>query len=153
MGMQTEPFHHRHPVRVRFHHVDRMNVVHNLQYFYFFEEARVEYIRVLGLPVDEGTFVTHDRFFVVRNVCEYFAPAFFDEQLSVLTRIMQVRNSSIVFEHLAIKADGTPAARAEHVLVHVDQETGRSARVPDRLRDLIRAAEGADVEFIDDNRG
>jgi acyl-CoA thioester hydrolase len=149
MDITPDRFRHRHAQRVRFHHVDRMNVVHNLAYFYFFEEARVEYIRALGLPVDERTFVTHDRFFIVRNACDYFAPAVFDEELTVLTRIMQVRNSSIAFEHLAMKADGTPAARAEHVFVHVDDATDRPARVPDRLRDLIRAFEGDNVEFVE----
>jgi acyl-CoA thioester hydrolase len=149
MNLSPDHFRHRYPLRVRFHHCDRMNVVHNLSYFYFFEEARVEYIRELGLPVDEGTFVTHDKFFIVRNVCDYHAPAFFDEQLTLLTRIRQVRNSSIAFEHLAMKADGTAAARAEHVFVHVDQESNRPARVPDRLRDLILAFEGGNVEFVE----
>ena len=63
--MSDDHFRHRHSIRVRFHHVDRMNVVHNLAYFYFFEEARVEYIRAIGIPVDERTFIEHDRFFIV----------------------------------------------------------------------------------------
>ena len=150
MTHTVEQFRHRYPLRVRFHHCDRMNVVHNLSYFYFFEEARVEYIRELGLPVDEGTFVTHDKFFIVRNVCDYYAPALFDEQLTILTRIRQVRNSSIAFEHVAIKADGTPAARAEHVFVHVDQASNRPARVPDQLRDLILTYEGSNVAFVEE---
>lgn len=127
-----------------------MNIVHNLSYFYFFEEARVEYIRELGLPVDAGTFVTHDRFYIVRNACDYFAPAVFDEKLTVLTRIMAVRSSSIAFEHVALKEDGTPAARAEHVFVHVDADSDRPARVPDALRERIRTYEGGNVAFLEE---
>lgn len=149
MSMSLEQFRHRHPIRVRFHHVDRMNVVHNLAYFYFFEEARVEYIRALGIPVDERTFVTHDTFFIVRNTCDYFAPAVFDEELGIATRIVQVGNSSIAFEHLALKADGTVAARAEHVFVHVDTGSGKPSRVPDRIREMIRAFEGETVRFVE----
>lgn len=150
MPINTELFRHVYPIRVRFHHVDRMNIVHNLSYFYFFEEARVEYIRALGLPVDADTFVTHDRFFIVRNACDYFAPAVFDEQLTILTRIAAVRTSSIAFEHVAMKEDGTPAARAEHVFVHVDAATDRPARVPDPLREMIRTFEGGHVIFQED---
>ncbi|MBE0645212.1 MAG: acyl-CoA thioesterase [Bacteroidetes bacterium] len=149
MNISADQFRHRFPLRVRFHHVDRMNVVHNLQYFYFFEEARIEYIRELGLPMDEQTFLSHDRFFIVRNVCDYFSPAMFDEQLTVLTRIMQVRNTSIMFEHVAVKADGTPAARAEHVFVHVDIEKNLPSRVPEHLRERIRIFEGENVDFIE----
>lgn len=149
MEYHPEKFRHKYPVRIRFHHVDRMNVVHNLWYFYFFEEARVEFLRALGMTVDEGTFVAHDRFFIVRNACDYFAPVFFDDEIQVLTRIVFVRNSSIGFEHAAVKADSTLAALAEHVFVHVDLESNRPTRVPDRVRDLIRKYEGENVEIVE----
>ncbi|MCB2204218.1 acyl-CoA thioesterase [bacterium] len=140
-------FRHSMTKRVLSYHVDRQNVVHNIWYFYYFEEARVEYIRALGLPMDEGTFVTHNKFFVVRNSCDYYAPALFDEQVQLLTRITTVGNSSIGFEHLAVKADGTPVARGEHVFVHVDENTNTPTRVPESLRELIRAFEGDNVVF------
>jgi acyl-CoA thioester hydrolase len=149
MDIRPDLFRHRHLIRVRFHHVDRMHVVHSLRYFFFFEEARLEYIRGLGIPVDQGIFVTHDRFFIVRNSCEYFAPAYFDEELTIMTRIASVRSSSIVFEHLAVKADGTLVTRAEHVFVHVDLETDRPSRVPEGMRDMILAYEGENVEFVE----
>jgi len=143
----AENFRHRYPMRVRSFHVDRQNVVHNLQYLFFFEEARVEYIREVGLPMDEGTFLTHDKFFVVRNSCEYAAPAFFDEELSILTRISFVGESSIGFEHLAVKLDGTVCARGSHVFVHVDAALNTPSRVPDTLRGLILHYEGDAVEW------
>ncbi|MCZ7555595.1 MAG: acyl-CoA thioesterase [Bacteroidia bacterium] len=136
-------FRHIWPLRVRSYHVDRQNVVHNLQYLYFFEEARVEYIRAVGLPMDEGTFLTHDKFFVVKNCCEYAAPAYFDEMLEILTRISFIGESSIGFEHIARKTDGTLCARGEHVFVHVDTESNTPSRVPEALRSLIAAYEGA----------
>ncbi len=149
MEFNPEKYRHRHPCRVRFHHVDRLNVVHSLRYFYFFEEARFEYIRTMGFPVDDGIFVTHDKFFIVRNTCDYYAPAVFDEQLTILTRIAYVKKSSICFEHVALKENGTPAARAEHVFVHVDINTDLPARVPEHLRASIRSFEGENVEFIE----
>ena len=151
MQVPVQLFKHHFPQRVLSYQVDRQNVVHNLWYFYYFEEARVEYVRELGLTMDSETFVTHDKFFVARNSCDYFAPAFFDEVLQVLTRISYVRNSSIGFEHWALRADGTPVARAEHVLVHVDADSDTPSRVPDTLRDLIRSYEGEDVQFLTGN--
>jgi acyl-CoA thioester hydrolase len=140
-----QQFRHQHSIRVRSFHVDRQNVVHNLQYLFFFEEARVEYIRSIGIAVDEGTFLTHDKFFVVSNTCEYAAPAYFDEKLDILTRISYIGDSSIGFEHLAVKSDGTLCARGSHVFVHVDSETNAPTRVPERIRALVQAYEGEQV--------
>jgi acyl-CoA thioester hydrolase len=142
-------FKHRYPFRVRTFHVDRQNVVHNVWYLYFFEEARVEYVREVGLLIDEQTFITHDKFFVVKNSCEYFAPVFYDEELTLMTRTMYVKKSSIGFEHLAVRRDGSIAARAEHVLVSVDENTNLPRRVPDDLRKLIVKYEGGNVAFVE----
>lgn len=141
-------FRHRHPQRVRSFDADRQNVMHNLRYFYSFEEARVEYVRAIGMRVDAGTFITRDRFYVARNTCDYAAPAFFDDAFDVLTRIVRVGESSITFAHAAVRlADGALLCSGEHVLVHVDAATDRPAGVPDALRSLIRAYEGANVDM------
>ncbi len=147
MSEAHKAFRHCFPIRVRSFHVDRQNVVHNLQYLFFFEEARVEYVREVGLVVDEGVFLTHDKFFIVKTTCEYAEPAFFDEQLDVYSRISSVGDTSIVFEHLAVKKNGRICARGSHVFVHVDVGTDTPSRVPDTLRDLIRAYEGEGVLF------
>jgi acyl-CoA thioester hydrolase len=149
MEQDLSKFSHRHPVRVRFHHVDKQSVVHSLNYFYFFEEARMEYIRELGIKIDDQTFISHDKFFVVKNTCEYLAPAFFDEELRILTRISYVRNSSIGFEHIAVKpGNNSVVAKGEHVLVSVNEVTNLPQRVTDELRELIRSYEKDTVLFL-----
>ena len=143
--MQTDfsAFRHRYPVRVRSYQVDRLNAVHNLWYFYYFEEARVEFVREIGMPIGEETFVTKDRFYVAHNSCDYLAPALFDEELEILTRISRVGNSSVTFEQYALRsADGVPVARAAHVLVHVSTEDDRPMPLPDGIRSLLAAHEG-----------
>ncbi len=141
-----QQFRHCHPIRVRTYQVDRQNVVHNIWYFYYFEEARVEFIRTLGLAVDADTFVGHTRFYVAHNACDYLSPALFDRELDILTRISRVGTSSITFEHLAVERDtGRALARGSHVLVHVSTETDRPERIPEAMRELIRAHEGGEV--------
>ena len=149
MDFNRSAFKHVFPTRVRSFQVDRQNVVHNLWYFYYFEEARVEYIRDVGLVMDRDTFVTHDKFFVVKNTCEYIAPAFFDEEVDILTRIEYVRSSSIGFEHAAVrKTDGVLLAFGTHILVSVDEHEDVPIRVTEDLREKIRSWEGKNVRFI-----
>jgi acyl-CoA thioester hydrolase len=148
--MQTDLslFAHSYPYRVKTFQVDRQNVVHNIWYFFMLEEARVEFIRTVGMRIDADAFVSHSKYFVVRNTCDYYAPAFFDQDLDIRSRIATVGNSSITFEHVIMnRSTGQLTATATHVLVHVDVDTNRPARVPDDMRALIRAHEGDRVRF------
>ena len=142
-------FKHRYPCRARTFHVDRQNVVHSVWYFFLVEEARVEYIRDVGMVIDEQTFISHDKFFIVKNSCEYFASVLYDEEITILSRISYVKKSSLCFEHLVLKHDGSIAARSEHVFVSVDEETNLPRRVPDDLRELIARYEGENVAYVE----
>jgi acyl-CoA thioester hydrolase len=148
MPAELALYRHAYPFRVRSFHVDRQNVVHNIWYFFFLEEARVEFIREVGLVMDADTFVSHSRFYVVRNTCDYVAPAVFDDELTIHSRIARVGSSSVGFEHVIVNAaTGALVASATHVLVHVDVDSNRPTRIPDELRDKIRAYEGDGVQF------
>ena len=140
MNPELGQFPHAYPFRVRSFHVDRQNVVHNIWYFFFLEEARVEFMRAIGFPMDADTFVTHSRFYVVRNTCDYKAAAFFDDELVIHSRVASIGDSSVTFEHAIVKAGGgVLVVTATHVLVHVDIATDRPARIPDGLRQLVEA--------------
>jgi acyl-CoA thioester hydrolase len=144
-------FRHVYPCRARSFQVDRQNVVHNIWYFFMLEEARVEYMRMLGVAIDDRTFVSHSRFYVVRNTCDYFAPAFFDEELLIHTRISQVGNSAVHFEHAIMNAsNGALCAKATQVLVYIDIPTNRPDRLPDAFRQKIAALEGPNVVWKND---
>lgn len=150
MPADLAKFRHAYPFRVRSFHVDRQNVVHNIWYFFFLEEARVEFIRAIGMPMDAETFVGHSRFYVVRNTCDYYAPAFFDDELVIHSRVEYVRNSSVGFEHAIVNAkSGALVATATHVLVHVDVASNRPDRIPDALREKVRAHEGDNAHFLE----
>jgi len=148
MPSDLSKFRHAHATRVRSFHVDFQNIVHNVWYFFIFEEARVEFIRELGLAMNPEKFVTDPLFYIVRNSCDYFAPALFDDPLRVHTRVEFVRNSSAGFEQVMMnERSGELVACASQVIVHVDKATGRPGRIPDDVREKIRAHEGDGVLF------
>jgi acyl-CoA thioester hydrolase len=144
MNSDISAFRHSHDIRVRSYHVDRHNVVHQNWYFYFFEEARVEYLRVAGLEIGQGTFVKGDRYYVAHNSCDYLAPALFDDELRILTRISRAGSTSLTFEHLAVRpSDSVQIARGGHVLVHVNEEGGRPSPLPASIVELVRSMENS----------
>jgi acyl-CoA thioester hydrolase len=88
----------RWPVRIYYEDTDGGGVVYHANYLKFFERARTEWLRSLGYAQTELR--TRDGvLFVVRTVqIKYAAPARFDEQLEVVTKIAELGRSRIVFD-------------------------------------------------------
>ena len=71
---------------VKYYETDQMGVVHHSNYIRWFEEARVEFMREIGLPYkhmeEEGVQVP-----VVSVACKYRSPAHFDDWIVVETTV------------------------------------------------------------------
>ncbi len=71
-------------IRVRYNETDRMGVVHHSKYFNYFEVARIEYLRNLG--INYAKLETEGIYLAVREVhCKYKSPAHFDDILIIET--------------------------------------------------------------------
>jgi acyl-CoA thioester hydrolase len=135
--------------RVKFHEVDSFGIVHNLQYFYWMEWARIEYLRkVLGRedeklsPFDFPVISAHAEI-------DYFNTASFDDIYEVLTRISFIKNSSFRFENLIRLENGLLLVKASIVLVNVNIKTRQPEKISDSIRELVKNYEGEDVLFLD----
>jgi acyl-CoA thioester hydrolase len=99
------------PVRVYYEDTDSGGVVYYANYLKFFERARTEWLRSLGIEQDV---LLHEqqRAFIVRSVAlRYRAPARFNDLLEVHSQIAQQRRASVVFEQQIINpAQGQGAA-------------------------------------------
>lgn len=71
-----------HKIRVEYHHTDQMGVVHHSNYVKFFEAARTEWLRAIGL-----TYAEMERRGVMMPIVEvnvkYKHPALYDELITV----------------------------------------------------------------------
>ena len=117
--------------RVGFSDTDAQSVVYYGRYNPFFDLARTEYLRSLGLLHRDigGEFVMR------ANDVEYFAPARFDDELEIHIRVSRIGRTSTTFEFAAFKVpDGTLLATAHQTLVFIDRETRRPKPVPDEFR-------------------
>jgi acyl-CoA thioester hydrolase len=131
--------------RVGFSDTDAQGIVYYGRYLPYFDHARVEYTRHLGLlDHDLG-----DCEFVMR-ACEvlYEAPAGFDDLLEVFVRTKRVGRSSVTSEYCAVRVeDGLVMCTAEQTLVLVDLAERRPLPVPDGYRGVLAEFEGADLEL------
>ena len=126
--------------RVGFSDTDAQGVVYYGRYMPFFDLARVEYTRHLGLAIH----ALGEQQFVMRAVTvEYHAPARFDDLLEVFVRTKSIGQTSLTTAYAAHRMeDDVLMCAAEQTLVLVDVAERRSILIPETLRAPIREFEG-----------
>jgi acyl-CoA thioester hydrolase len=129
------PYRFSHRARVGFDETDAQGIVYYGRYMPYFDRARVEYLRHLGVLVREPA----DPEFVMRaQHVEYLAPARFDDELDVFVRVRRIGTSSIVWEFEAHDVStGERLVAANQTLVSVDLAERRPVPVEWRVRDAV----------------
>jgi acyl-CoA thioester hydrolase len=130
-------FKHKTTHRVQFSEVDSVGATHNVSYLYWIEQAKIEYFRDSGLPINPRTFLREFPLMVVRTEIDYFAPSYFDDEISLLSRIPKIGTTSLSFEHLLIRDNTTICASSKGVMVHLDPETGKPTPIPEEYKKIL----------------
>jgi acyl-CoA thioester hydrolase len=138
------PFKYSSLARVGFSDTDAQGVVYYGRYLPYFDQARVEYARHLGMLATRS----EEHEFVMRaNTIEYHAPARFDDLLEVFIRVSRIGRTSVTYECAAYRVeDDVLMVTAQQTLVLVDLEERKACPVPDWFRERIGEFEGADAE-------
>lgn len=134
------PFRYSAVTRVWFSDTDAQGVVYYGRYLPYFDFARVEYHRHLGLR----SLQAGEHEFVMRasNV-SYEAPARFDDLLEIFVRTTRIGRSSVTQEFAAWRIDDDRLmCTATQTLVLIDVATRQPIPVPDDFRRVVAGFEG-----------
>ena len=140
------PFKFSAQTRVGFSDTDAQGIVYYGRYLPYFDLARVEYHRNLGLlGMDIGE---EGQEFVMRALdVEYHAPAVFDDLIDVYVRMKRIGKTSATYELAAYRdRDDVLMVTATQTLVLVDLDERKAVTIPDAYREAIRAFEGETLE-------
>ena len=88
-------------VRVRFSETDMYGHMNNTISFTYFEQARIDYFRHLGILMPSAGDDVQSIPIVADLQCDYVKQVFFDDVLRIYTKIAQVGNSSMDIHYLA----------------------------------------------------
>lgn len=126
---------HQFPIRVYYEDTDMAGIVFYANYLKYIERARSDWVRSKG--VDQREMKEDDGLvFAVRRVeADYLAPAHFDEDLVVETRVITVTGARLVMEQI-VKRDSELLFQAIVTLVCIN-ETGQPVRLPANLRLML----------------
>jgi len=128
-------------LRVRYAETDQMAVAHHSSHIVWFEVGRIELLRQLGFSYLE---MEQDgmNLPVVELRCRYKHPARYDDEVTLRTRLAQLRGSLLRFRYeLVRKSDGRLLAEGESVHVVVGSDM-KKTRLSAKYRDALMAAAG-----------
>ena len=126
---------HFFPIRVYYEDTDMAGIVYYANYLKYIERARSDWVRQMG--IDQNAMREEDGVvFAVRRVeADYHAPAKFDDELEVRTRVQTVTGARLVMEQDLFRGD-TPLFHAVVTIVCVN-EAGQPARLPANIRLIL----------------
>lgn len=131
--------------RVGFSDTDAQGIVYYGRYLPYFDLARVEYERHLGLLDHE---VGREEFVMRASSVVYEAPARFDDLLEVFVRTKRIGRTSLTTDYCAVRVeDDALMCTAEQTLVLVSVDERRPTPIPEEYRRVVAAFEGADVDL------
>ena len=123
-------------LRVRYGETDQMGYCYYGNYAQYFEVGRVEALRGLGMSykvVEEKGFMLPVSSFSVK----YIAPAYYDDLLTITTRIIDLKGVRLYFEYDIKNEKGELISTADTTLVFVDKKTMRPTSPPEDFKALI----------------
>ena len=128
--------HTTHSIRVRYGETDPMKYVYYGNYAEYFEVARVELFRTLGISYDEierrGIFLPVSEYKI-----KYLKPGLYDQLLEIHTYVKKIPGVKIEFDYEIYNEDKVKITEASTTLFFLDAETNKIVRCPDFLLDLI----------------
>jgi len=126
-------------IRVYYEDTDTGGVVYYANYLKFFERARTEWLRALG--VDQHELAAREQLmFVVRHAdIAYRQPARLDDQIDIHTTVDELGASTLRFHQQALRND-TLLVTADIQICTVHALTFKPTRLSPSLRDLLQKA-------------
>ncbi|GAB4257750.1 MAG: thioesterase family protein [Vicingaceae bacterium] len=123
-------------IRVRYAETDKMGYLYYGNYATYFEVARVESLRNLGIVYkeleDRGILLP-----VLNYQTKFIKPAFYDEELTIKTMIPEIPGARIHFDYEVYNAQNELINVASTTLVFLNQKTGKPSVIPDDVLEKL----------------
>ena len=126
----------RHATRVYWEDTDAGGIVYYANYLKFFERARTEWLRSLGVEQQQMRERLGAMFIVSRTTVRYLRPARLDDTLDVTVAVRDAARASLSLEQQALR--GTELlAEGEIRIACVDAPSLRLRRIPEEVLQRI----------------
>jgi len=139
---------HETEIRVRYAETDQMGIVHHSNYLVWFELGRSEFCRARGFSYKEMEEKDNALMVVAESYVRYKSPAFYEDVLTIRTKIGEVRSRAVRFIYEIYRAsDATLLAEGE--TMHLVTDENKKVRImPENYREMLLAEEEPDENAL-----
>lgn len=128
-------------VRVRFSETDMYGHMNNTVSFTYFEQARIDYFRHLGVLMPSAIDENVKGIPIVADLqCDYVQQVFFDDVLRIYTKVAKIGNSSMDLHYLVKNQRDEVCFTGRGTIVQMDPRTGKGVPISEeeklRLKSL-----------------
>ncbi|MFC3016392.1 acyl-CoA thioesterase [Virgibacillus litoralis] len=123
-------------IKVRVSETDLLGHINNASYFIYMEEARIDFLKKLGIDIENGNFA----FMLVSAKCDFIRQGYFGKTLKVATEVLKIGTKSITLTSRMTESEsGDLIARGEVVLVYFDVHAEQTIEIPESFKDKLQA--------------
>lgn len=123
---------HSYKIRINYSDTDKMGFVHHSNYAKIYENARWELLRTIGIAYSEiessGIYMP-----VIDMSFKFKKPAYYDDELTVVAKIIEIPRSRIKFEFALINTKGETINTAKLSCAFIDSISSKVLRAPENL--------------------
>jgi acyl-CoA thioester hydrolase len=128
----------RFPVRVYWEDTDAGGIVFYANYLKFFERARTEWLRSLGVHQSALREQTGGIFVVGETSVRYLRPARLDDELIVTARLETAGRASLIIAQQALASSGAVLCEGTIRIGWVDAATLKPGRIPPVILEALQ---------------
>lgn len=127
---------HEYKYRVIYQDTDAEGVVYYANYLGFFERGRTELFRQLGIHLKDLK-EKHQLIFAVSRVeCNYHKPAYYEDELTIITEISRISGAVVTFKQEVLRGDQVLVSALVEVCA-VSAKNLKPVRLPESLRKMV----------------
>lgn len=126
-------------IRVRYAETDQMGIVHHSNYYVWFELGRSEYCRAKGFSYQQMESEDNALMVVAESFCRYKSPAFYEDVLTVRTKIEKARSRSIIFVYEIFRAADQKLIAIGKTLHIVTNHQKEIITLPNKYKEMLLA--------------
>ena len=128
---------HETEIRVRYAETDQMGIVHHANYLIWFEAGRSDICRAKGFSYKDMEEEENALMVVAETYCRYKSPAYYEDILTVRTKVGEIRSRSLRFFYEIYRAsDDALIAEGETLHLVTDQDK-KVRRMPEAYKNRL----------------
>ncbi len=124
------------PFLIKYSDTDQMGIVHHSNYLKYFENARIAWLRHLGVSYkkieEDGILMP-----VVSASIEFIIPLYFDDEIIIEITLTELPKATLSFEYKIKNQINQLVCRGKTKLAFLNSKTMKPLRVPKKIYDLF----------------